>query len=35
MDNRHSMEEDTKKLTFVVIFLSIFVLILFALGPST
>jgi len=33
MDNKNSTEEDTKKLTLVVIFLSMFVVILFGLGP--
>ncbi len=33
MDNKNSMEEDTKKLTLVVIFLSMFVVVLFCLGP--
>ncbi len=33
MDNKNSMEEDTKKLTLVVIFLSMFVVVLFSLGP--
>jgi hypothetical protein len=32
MDNKNTMEEETKKLTFVVIFLSIFVIVLFGLG---
>ena len=33
MDNKNLMEEDTKKLTLVVVFLSMFVVILFGLGP--
>ena len=33
MDNKNSMEGDTKKLTLVVIFLSMFVVVLFGLGP--
>lgn len=31
--NKKLMEEETKKLTFVVIFLSVFVIVLFGLGP--
>lgn len=31
MDNNKSMENETKKLTFLVLYLSIFVLILFGL----
>ena len=33
MDNNNSREGDTKKLTLVVIFLSVFVIVLFGLGP--
>ncbi len=33
MDNKNSLEEETKKLTFVVVFLSVFVAILFGVGP--
>ena len=33
MDNKTSIEEETKKLTFVVIFLSIFIIVLFGLAP--
>ena len=33
MDNKNSLEEETKKLTVVVVFLSVFVAILFGVGP--
>ena len=33
MDNKRPVEEDTRKLTFVVIYMSVFVLVLFGLGP--
>jgi preprotein translocase subunit SecE len=33
MDNKKQHEEETRKLTFVVIFMSIFVAVLFGLGP--
>ena len=33
MDNKNLMEGDTKKLALVVIFLSMFVVVLFGLGP--
>ena len=33
MDNKNSMESDTKKLSLVVVFLSLFVVILFGLVP--
>lgn len=33
MDNKKLMDEETKKLTFVVIFLSVFLIVLFGLGP--
>ena len=33
MDNKNSMEGDTKKLVLVVISLSMFVVVLFGLGP--
>ena len=34
MNNKTSIEEETKKLTFVVIVLSIFIIVLFGLAPS-
>ena len=33
MDNKKSMEEDTRGLTFIVVYLSIIVLILLSIGP--
>lgn len=33
MYKKKPMDEDTKKLTFVVIFMSILVLVLYGLGP--
>ena len=33
MDNKKPVEEDTRKLTFLVVFMSLFVLVLFGLGP--
>lgn len=33
MDKKKSMDDDAKKLTFVVLIMSMFVLILFGLGP--
>ena len=33
MDNKNSTDEDAKKLTLVVVFLSMFVVVLFGLGP--
>jgi preprotein translocase subunit SecE len=33
MTARNPNKEDTKKLTFVVIFMSMFVLVLYGLGP--
>ena len=33
MDNKKSMDNDTRKLAFVVFYLSLFVLALFSLGP--
>ena len=34
MDKKKSMENnDTRKLTFVVVYMSVFVLVLFGLGP--
>lgn len=33
MDNKNSLEGDTKKLTLVIVFLSVFVVILFGLAP--
>ena len=34
MNNKKSREDETKKLTYVVVFMSIIVLILFSLGPT-
>jgi len=34
MKHRKTMNEDAKKLTLVVIFMSMFVLVLYGLGPS-
>lgn len=34
MDNKKSMEDDTRKLTLAVVFMAMFVLVLFGLGPS-
>ena len=34
MKTKKSLEDDTKKLTFVVIYMSMFVLVLFGLIPS-
>jgi hypothetical protein len=33
MNNKKMMEEETKRLTLVVIFLSVFVIVLFGFGP--
>ena len=33
MDKKNPMEEETRRLTFAVIYMSIFVLVLFGLGP--
>jgi hypothetical protein len=33
MDIKKSMEEETRKLTYIVIFLSMLVLVIFGLGP--
>ncbi len=33
MDNKKSMEEDTRGLTFIVVYLSIIVLMLLGFGP--
>lgn len=33
MDDKKQHEEETKKLTFAVIFMSLFVIVLFGLGP--
>jgi hypothetical protein len=33
MDNKKTIEDETKKLKFVVIYMSMFVLVLFGLGP--
>ena len=33
MDNKKLMDEETKKLTSVVVILSVFVIVLFGLGP--
>lgn len=34
MDNKKSMENDTRKLTLLVIYMATFVLVLFGLVPS-
>jgi hypothetical protein len=34
MDKKKPLEDETRKLTFAVIYLSVFVLVLFGLGPS-
>jgi hypothetical protein len=33
MDDKKKQEDETRKLTFVVIFMSLFVVVLFGLGP--
>jgi hypothetical protein len=33
MDDKKQREDETRKLTFVVIFMSLFVVVLFGLGP--
>lgn len=33
MDKEKPMEEETRRLTFAVIYMSVFVLVLFGLGP--
>ena len=33
MDDKKKQDDETRKLTFVVIFMSLFVVILFGLGP--
>jgi hypothetical protein len=33
MDEKKQREDETRKLTFVVIFMSLFVVVLFGLGP--
>lgn len=33
MDNKKAIEDETKKLKFAVIYMSMFVLVLFGLGP--
>jgi len=33
MDNRKAVEDEARKLKFVVIYMSMFVLVLFGLGP--
>jgi hypothetical protein len=33
MDDKKQQEDETRKLTFVVIFMSLFVAVLFGLGP--
>ena len=33
MDEKKQQEDETRKLTFVVIFMSLFVAVLFGLGP--
>ena len=34
MDNKKSSDDDTRKLTFVVIFMAMFVIVLFGLIPA-
>ena len=34
MDNKKTVEDDTKKLTFVVIYMAMFVFVLFGLIPA-
>ena len=34
MEKNKSIEEETRRLTFAVIYMSVFVLVLFGLGPS-
>ena len=34
MDNKKSLDDDTKKLTFVVIYMAMFVIVLFGLIPA-
>lgn len=33
MEDKKQQEDETRKLTFVVIFMSLFVIVLFGLGP--
>ena len=33
MDNKKPLEEETRKLTYAVIYMSMFVMVLFGLGP--
>jgi hypothetical protein len=33
MDDKKKQDDETRKLTFVVIFMSLFVVVLFGLGP--
>ena len=33
MDKKKPLEEETRRLTFAVIYMSVFVLVLFGLGP--
>lgn len=33
MDKKKPLEEETRRLTFAIIYMSIFVLVLFGLGP--
>ncbi len=33
MDKKKPLDDETRKLTFVVIYMSVFVLVLFGLGP--
>ena len=33
MDDKKQQDDETRKLTFVVIFMSLFVVVLFGLGP--
>ena len=34
MDKKKPLEDETRRLTYVVIYMSVFVLVLFGLGPS-
>jgi hypothetical protein len=34
MDKKKPLEDETRKLTFAVIYMAMFVLVLFGLGPS-
>ena len=34
MEKNKSIEEETRRLTFAVVYMSVFVLVIFGLGPS-